>query len=304
VAQSGLVIEVDDPRADDVRALLAVHLAYAEEVTPPGHVHAIAVDGLADEDVLFFSARRDDELVGVAALRHLDDTHVEVKSMHVAAAARGAGVGRSLAEHLLGVAVARGYRRASLETGTYEAFAAARALYSSVGFRPCAPFAEYPSSPYSTCMTISLPRRAGAADGEAVADVWLRSRRASEPAIPPPVHTDDEVREWLDSVVVDRETWVIEEDGAVVALLVLDGGWVDQLYVDPACTGRRLGSRLMALAKARCPSGLDLWTFQANVGAIRFYAHHGFVEVGRTDGDNEEGAPDLRMRWSGQEPAE
>lgn len=132
-----------------------------------------------------------------------------------------------------------------------------------------------------------------------MADVWLRSRHASVPAIPAPVHDDDEVRGWFAEVVLpERETWVAEVDGAVVGLLVLEGGDVDQLYVDPALTGQGLGSRLLERAKERRPAGLALWTFQANADARRFYERHGFTEIARTDGDNEEGAPDVRLRWT------
>ncbi len=296
---SGLVIEADDPRADDVQALLDAHLVFASAVTPPGHVHALAVDALLDPAITFFSARRDGELLGVGAIRRLDASHGELKSMHVVEAARGQGVGRAMVDHLLAVASERGFTRVSLETGTYRAFAAARELYTAVGFRPCPPFAYYTDNIFSTCMTIELPRPATPEDADSVAEVWLRSRRASVPAIPPPVHDDDEVRAWFAEVVLrTKETWVMEVDGAVVALLVLDGGWVDQLYVDPEHTGRGRGARLLDGAKERAPAGLDLWTFQANHGAIRFYERHGFVEVARTDGDNEEGAPDLRMHWS------
>ena len=38
------------------------------------------------------------------------------------------------------------------------------------------------------------PRRASQADAAAVSDVWLRSRHASFPAIPLPVHSDEDVR--------------------------------------------------------------------------------------------------------------
>lgn len=132
-----------------------------------------------------------------------------------------------------------------------------------------------------------------------MAEVWLRSRKASVPAIPAPVHRDDEVRAWFaDVVLAERETWVAVADDEVVGLLVLDGPWVDQLYVDPAATGQGLGARLLERAKAQRPKGLDLWTFEANTGARRFYQRHGFTEVGRTDGENEEGAPDLHLRWA------
>jgi GNAT superfamily N-acetyltransferase len=90
---------------------------------------------------------------------------------------------------------------------------------------------------------------------------------------------------------------VIEIDGGVVAFLVLDNGWLAHLYVDPEWTGRGLGSRLVNLAKALHPHGLDLWTFQSNVGARRFYEQHGFVALETTDGANEEGAPDVHYHW-------
>jgi GNAT superfamily N-acetyltransferase len=118
------------------------------------------------------------------------------------------------------------------------------------------------------------------------------------PAIPPPIHTDEEVRAWFREVVLPhREVWVAEADGAVIALLVLDEDWVDQLYVAPDWTRKGVGSRLLDTAKQRRPTGLDLWTFQANAGARRFYERNGFVATATTDGDNEEGAPDVRYRW-------
>lgn len=60
---------------------------------------------------------------------------------------------------------------------------------------------------------------------------------------------------------------------------------------------RGIGSELPALAKQRRPAGVELWTFQANVGARRFYERHGFGEVAMTSGDTEQGAPDVRCAW-------
>jgi putative acetyltransferase len=165
-----LIVAVDDPRADDVRALLTRHVALSREVTPPGHAHVLDADDLSAPDITFFSARRDGMLVAVGALRELDVLHGELKSMHTDAAMRGQGVGRALVDHLLGVASARGYRRVSLETGTMDAFAAARSLYATAGFRPCPPFGQYTRNPYSTCMTIELsPTHPPASGGRSIA---------------------------------------------------------------------------------------------------------------------------------------
>jgi len=143
-------------------------------------------------------------------------------------------------------------------------------------------------------------RRATADDAAAVADVWLRSYKAALPGVRQ-AHTDDEVRGWFRDVVVpERETWVAEADGEVVGLMVLSPGDLDQLYLDPRWRGRGVGDRLVALAKERSPGGLELWTFQVNGPACRFYERHGFVAVERTDGRaNEEREPDVRYVWSG-----
>ena len=149
-------IAVDDPSAGDVCALLERHLAFAAATTPPEDVHALDVNGLLDPAVTLFSFRAGGELLGVAALKRLDDRHAELKSMHTAEAARRRGVGRALVDHVVDVARGRGYRRLSLETGSGAAFAAARALYADAGFAVCGPFADYPDSPNSAYMTLIL----------------------------------------------------------------------------------------------------------------------------------------------------
>ena len=153
---SEIIIQADDPRAADVMELLAVHLAFAREVTPPEDVHALDVDGLDTADVSLFSARRAGELLAVGALRHLDANHAEIKSMHTAAAARGQGAGRMMLDHLVAVARQRSYPRLSLETGTMDGFAAARSLYAGYGFEVCEPFGQYHLKAGSVCMTLWL----------------------------------------------------------------------------------------------------------------------------------------------------
>ena len=151
-----LIIAVADPNADDVRDLLDRHLAFARVHSPPEHVHALPSAAWADPDLTLFGARRDSELIGVGAIRRLDDTHAELKAMHTRAEARGQGVGQAMLTHLLSVAETCGYQRVSLETGTMEVFAPARALSRKAGFRPCPPFGPYTVNPYSVCMTLVL----------------------------------------------------------------------------------------------------------------------------------------------------
>jgi putative acetyltransferase len=153
------VVRPDDPEADDVRELLARHLAFAKQHSPPEDVHALEISELLAENVSFFSIRQGGELVGIGALMQLDELHGELKSMHTDEAMRRRGVGRAIVHHLVGVARARGYRRVSLETGSAAVFAPARALYESAGFVTCEPFAEYRPSPNSVCMTLELDPR-------------------------------------------------------------------------------------------------------------------------------------------------
>ena len=153
---TALTITVDDPGAEDVRAIVARHLARARETTPPEGVFALPVEGLLDPAITFFSARRDGVVVAIGALKELDATHGELKSMHTLAEVRGQGIGRAIVEHLLAEARRRGYTRVSLETGSMDAFIPARKLYASVGFLPCERFGDYPESPTSAFMTLTL----------------------------------------------------------------------------------------------------------------------------------------------------
>lgn len=151
-----LVIDVDDPFAEDVRSLIAMHLAFARLHTPPEDIHALPSDAYDAGDVTLFSARSGGKLVAIGALRHLGEGHGEIKSMHTTVSARGFGVGRAMVDHLVAVARERGYRRVSLETGTMDAFRPAVRLYERCGFVVCEPFGVYRSHPGSVCMTREL----------------------------------------------------------------------------------------------------------------------------------------------------
>jgi GNAT superfamily N-acetyltransferase len=142
-------------------------------------------------------------------------------------------------------------------------------------------------------------RRGTGTDADNAAELYLRARRHAVPQIPPLMHSGADVRQWMHRVLGEHEVWLAcTDDGALLGLMVLEGDWLDQLYVDPAWTGHGLGAQFVELAKQRRPDGLQLRTFESNVRAQRFYEHHGFTVEERTDGSsNEERSPDLRYAW-------
>lgn len=149
-------IDLDDPERDDVRALLEEHLRDMHAITPAGSVHALDVRRLKVPSITFWSVRDGDTLLGCGALKELDATHGEVKSMRTPAALRHRGAGRAMIAHLIEVARARGYARLSLETGATAPFVPARRLYESVGFTACGRFGDYPDDPHSVFLTLVL----------------------------------------------------------------------------------------------------------------------------------------------------
>lgn len=151
-----LDIREDGLAGSEIRALLEAHLATMDDHSPPESIHALDLNALRAPDITFWSVYDEKVLVGCGALRLLSAIHGEIKSMHTAQDHRGKGVARSLVEHILAVARSQGLERLSLETGTPDAFAPARNLYASFGFRECPPFGDYTDDPFSTCMTLEL----------------------------------------------------------------------------------------------------------------------------------------------------
>ena len=148
-------------RRDDLSDGCAISLlqAHRQEMlkhSPAESVHALDIDAIPSASLLFWSAIVNGSIVGCGALKHLDDTHAELKSMKVSDAFVGYGVGRALLTHLLLEAKDRGYKRLSLEAGTMPVFIPARSLYESVGFVPCAPFDGYFYDPNSLCMSLEI----------------------------------------------------------------------------------------------------------------------------------------------------
>jgi putative acetyltransferase len=153
---SGWTFHEGELGRDDVRALLDFHFAEMRGNSPPEACHVLPTDGLAGQEISFWSVREDGHLLGIGALKELSDDHGEIKSMRTAPGALGRGVGTAMLSHILGEARRRGYRRVSLETGCTEPFAAALRLYEREGFVPCGPFGGYPDTPFTRFFTLEL----------------------------------------------------------------------------------------------------------------------------------------------------
>jgi ribosomal protein S18 acetylase RimI-like enzyme len=139
-------------------------------------------------------------------------------------------------------------------------------------------------------------RRAGLEDVNAIAALFRRSFGTL--TFLPTLHTPEEDRGYFGGVVADREVWVWDEDGRVLGFAALAADELTHIYVEPEAQGRGIGGALIDRAKERRPDGFELWVFQQNEPARRFYERRGFVLVRETDGsENEEHTPDALYAW-------
>lgn len=145
-------------------------------------------------------------------------------------------------------------------------------------------------------------QRASEDDWPEIAEIFLAARRTMT-WLNAGLHSDAETRAFIRRMVKRSEVWAAQRTGGkTIGFAALareaDGDWLHHLYVDPASHNAGAGSLLLAKAKAELPRGFSLWTFQANLGARRFYERHGLTETRRTRGtNNEEGLPDMLYVW-------
>ena len=151
-----LDIREDDLTGEEVRALLAFHLAEARTNTPSEFSFALDLSGLQTPNITVWTAWDGPVLAGVGALKDLGDGTGEVKSMRTAPQRLRQGVGGAILDHIIGVARERGLKRLSLETGTVPSYAPAWALYRGRGFTDGETFADYQPSAYNRFLHLEL----------------------------------------------------------------------------------------------------------------------------------------------------
>ena len=141
-----------------VQDLIVAHLDHSWDATPQTSNHTMSAADMAADGVELFAIFENDIAVGVGGLKDLGQGEVEVKSVHVAAQARGKGVARDIMTHLQHVARANGAKAMDLETGSdlLPEYDAARRLYERLGFEYCGPIFGYTEDPNSVFMRLLL----------------------------------------------------------------------------------------------------------------------------------------------------
>jgi ribosomal protein S18 acetylase RimI-like enzyme len=101
-------------------------------------------------------ARWDQEPAGCVAFRPLQHDICEMKRLYVRPAYRGFGVGRALAERIIGAASDAGY--SSMRLDSLPSMEPALQLYRRMGFRDVAPYRENPV-PGAVFLELQLARQ-------------------------------------------------------------------------------------------------------------------------------------------------
>ncbi len=146
-------VRIDDLTDPRVHALLREHVAEMLANSPFDSMHALDLSGLKAPEITFWTAWDGEELLGCGALKELDTTHGEIKSMRTATKHLRKGVARAILETIIATAKNRSYQRLSLETGSTADFQPALKMYEQFGFEYCRPFAQYREDPFSRFMT-------------------------------------------------------------------------------------------------------------------------------------------------------
>ena len=147
---------VDDLTGPQIARFLEEHVPEMLSITPPESKHALDLEALRAPEVTFWSVLDGGTVVGCGALKRLDASHAEVKSMRTAVARKRSGIASLVLGHIIAEARRMGFARLSLETGSADFFAPARKLYEKFGFTYCEPFADYRPDPLSVFLTRAL----------------------------------------------------------------------------------------------------------------------------------------------------
>ena len=127
----------------EVNELLTKHFIELRAASPEGSAHVLDITGLKDPSIKFWSLWEGQKLMGCGALKFLDKSHGEFKSIRVHDNFRNKGNGVKVITHLIDEAIKLDIVRLSIETGAGKFFEPARKLFKKCDFELCKPFAHY-----------------------------------------------------------------------------------------------------------------------------------------------------------------
>ena len=131
--------------------------------------------------------------------------------------------------------------------------------------------------------------RAEATDEEALAGI----RRSAILALAVPAMPREQAERWATRAAADRMARALREhdvwvavDGAAIGWVEVDRDRIAALYVSPSCSGRGVGSVLLARAETSIRScGYATARLESSPNALHFYLRRGYVRCGPPDAD-------------------
>ena len=140
----------DNPK---VHELLSKHFIELRAASPEGSAHVLDIPGLKVSSIKFWSLWQDEHLIGCGALKFLDESHGEFKSIRIHDNFRNKGYGINVNNHLINEAKKLKIKKLSIETGAGDFFLPARKLFKKCKFEECQPFAHYEEDVNSVYLT-------------------------------------------------------------------------------------------------------------------------------------------------------
>ena len=140
----------DNPK---VHELLSKHFFELRAASPEGSAHVLDIPGLKVSSIKFWSLWQDEHLIGCGALKFLDESHGEFKSIRIHDNFRNKGYGINVINHLINEAKKLKIKKLSIETGAGDFFLPARKLFKKCKFEECQPFAHYKEDVNSVYLT-------------------------------------------------------------------------------------------------------------------------------------------------------
>jgi putative acetyltransferase len=139
-------------------------------------------------------------------------------------------------------------------------------------------------------------RKATVSDGTRVMEIWRRAADATHDFLKPDDRRDieSEVAAYLSSAPLDL---AVDEADMAIGFMLLHGGHMEALFIDPAFRGLGIGRALVDEAVKRSPA-LSTDVNEQNLQAIGFCEHLGFERTGSSALDGQGRAyPLIHLRY-------